>query len=75
MKKARPNGPANRANPAKERARIAKVVAVKPSFKKSARRAAFSKASGHLSVANAISQAKLIAEVDPVQFRIIHMPG
>jgi len=75
MKKALSNDPANRAQPIKARARLAKVVAAKPSYNKSARQAAFSKASSHISVAKAVSRAKLIAEVDPGEFRIVHMPG
>jgi hypothetical protein len=75
MKKALANDVANKAKPAAERARLAKVVAAKPSYKKSARQAAFSKSSSHLSAAKAVARAKLIAKVDPGEFRIVHMPG
>lgn len=75
MKKALANDVANKAKPAAKRARLAKVVAAKPSYQKSARQAAFSKSSSHLSAANAVARAKLIAKVDPVEFRIVHMPG
>lgn len=64
-----------RAKPVKVRARLAKVVAAKPSYNKSARQAAYSKAVSHLSVAKAISRAKLISEVNPDEFRIVRMPG
>lgn len=75
MKKALANDVANKAKPAKRCARLAKVVAAKPSHSKSVRQAAFSKASSHMSVAKAVSRAKLIAEVDPGEFRIVRMPG
>lgn len=75
MKKANANAVVNKAKPAKARARLAKVVVAKPSYIKSARQAASSKASSHLSVVKAISQAKLIPEVNPDEFRIIRMPG
>jgi hypothetical protein len=75
MKKALANVVVNKAKPVKERARLAKVVAAKPSYKKSARQAAFSKSSSHLSAAKAVARAKLIAKVDPGEFRIVHMPG
>ncbi|MCR4305313.1 MAG: hypothetical protein NUV63_14015 [Gallionella sp.] len=75
MKKALANADENRAQPAKGCARLAKVAAAKPSHNKSARQAAFGKSSGHMSVAKAVARAKLIAEVDPGEFRIVHMPG
>lgn len=75
MKKAPANDVANKAKPAKGYARLAQVVAAKPSYNKSARQAAFSKVSSNVSVAKAVSRAKLIAEVDPGEFRIVHMPG
>ena len=75
MKKALANDLINSAQPAKEHARAAKVVAAKPSYNKSARQAVFSKSSSHLSAAKAVARAKLIAEVDPGEFRIVHMPG
>ncbi|MDO8262619.1 MAG: hypothetical protein Q7T21_05275 [Gallionella sp.] len=75
MKKALANDVTNKAKPASERARLAKVVAAKPSYNKSARQAAFSKASSHMSVAKAVAHAKLIAKVNPGEFRIVHMPG
>lgn len=75
MKKALANDVANKAKPAAKRARLAKVVAAKPSYQKSARQAAFIKASSNLPVAKAVARAKLIAKVDPGEFRIIHMPG
>ena len=75
MKKALANDVANKAKPGAKRARLAKVVAAKPSYQKSARQAAFSKASSNLPAAKAVARAKLIAKVDPGEFRIIHMPG
>jgi hypothetical protein len=75
MKKALANDVVNKAKPVKERARLAKVVAAKPSFKKSARQAAFNKSASHLPAANAVARAKLIAKVNPGEFRIVHMPG
>ncbi len=75
MKKALPNDVANKAKPAAKHARLAKVTAAKPSYNKSTRQAALSKTSSHRPVANAVSRAKLIAEVDPGEFRIVHMPG
>jgi hypothetical protein len=73
MKKA--NAVVNRAKPAKVRVRLAKVVAAKSSHNKSARQAAFSRAASHLSAVKAVSQAKLIPEVNPDEFRIVRMPG
>lgn len=75
MKKALSHAVENRAQPAKVRARLAKVVAAKPSYSKSARQAAFSKAASHLPVAKVVSRAKLISEVNPAKFRIVRMPG
>jgi hypothetical protein len=75
MRKALANDIVNKDKPVKERARLAKVVAAKPSCKKSARQAAFSKSASHLSSAKAVASAKLIAKVDPGEFRIVHMPG
>jgi hypothetical protein len=75
MKKSLAKDVANKAKSAAKRARLVKVVAAKPSCKKAARQAAFSKSSSHLSAANAVARAKLIAKVDPVEFRIVHMPG
>lgn len=75
MKKALANPDVNKAKPARVRSRLAKVIAAQPSYSKSARQAAFSKASSHLSVAKAVSRAKLISEVDPAEFRIVRMPG
>lgn len=69
------NTAVNKAKPAKERTRLAKVAAAKPSYNKSARQAAFSKAASHLSAVKAVSLAKLISEVDPGEFRIVRMPG
>jgi len=75
MKKAIANAVVNRAKPAKVRARLAKVVAAKPSYNKSARQAAYSKAVSRLSVVKAVSRAKLIPEVNSDEFRIVRMPG
>lgn len=75
MKKNIANAAVNSAKPAKGRARLAKVEAAKPSYSKPARQAAFSKMASHLSVAKAVSRAKLILEVDPAKFRIVRMPG
>jgi hypothetical protein len=75
MKRANSNAVANRAKPAKVHARLAKIVVSKPSYNKSARQAAFSKAASHLSVDKAVSRAKLIPEVNPDEFRIVRMPG
>lgn len=75
MKKVIADAVVKRAKPAKGRARLAKVVAAKSSYSKSARQAAYSKAVSHLSVAKAVSRAKLISEVNPAKFRIVRMPG
>ncbi len=75
MKKANANAVVNKAKPAKARPRLAKVVVSKPSYSKSSRQAAFSKAASHLSVVKAVSRAKLIPEVNPDEFRIVRMPG
>ena len=75
MKKALANAVVNKAKPARVRARLAKVIAAKPSYSKSVRQAAFNKAASHLSVAKAVSRAKLISDVDPAEFRIVRMPG
>lgn len=75
MKNALAHAVVNKAKPARVRARLAKVVAAKPSYSKSVRQAAFNKVAGHLSVTKAVSRAKLISEVDPAEFRIVRMPG
>ena len=75
MKKAPAKAIENNAKPARGHARLAKVMAAKPSYSKSVRQAAFNKAASHLSVAKAVSRAKLISEVNPVEFRIVRMPG
>lgn len=75
MKNALAKAVVDQAKPAKDRARLAKVVAAKPSYKKSARQAAFSKASSRMPVAKAVSRAKLISKVVPDEFRIVRMPG
>lgn len=79
MKRALANAVNNKVKPAKAgargSARLAKVVAAKPSFSKVARQAAFSKVASHLPVAKAVSQAKLISKVNPAEFRIVRMPG
>ena len=75
MKKVNANAVVNKAKPAKARARLAKVVVSKPSYKKSARQAACSKAASNLSVVKAVSRAKLIPELNPDEFRIVRMPG
>ena len=75
MKKANANAVVNRVKPAKVRVRLAKVVAAKPSYNKSARQAAFSKAASRLSAVKAVSQTKLIPEANPDEFRIVRMPG
>lgn len=59
----------------KTRARLAKVIAAKPSYLKSARQAAFAKSVSHMPVAKAMSRARLIPEVNAAEFRIVRMPG
>ena len=75
MKKAPANAVVNQAKSAKGRARLAKVVAAKPSYNKAVRQVAFSKASSRMPVAKAVSRAKLISKVVPAEFRIVRMPG
>jgi hypothetical protein len=75
MKKALANGAVDDAKPVKVRARLAKVIIAKSSYSKSARQAAFGEAGRHLSVAKAVSSAKLISDVTPAEYRIIRMPG
>ncbi|MEO8331312.1 MAG: hypothetical protein ABI479_02690 [Gallionella sp.] len=75
MKKAIAKAVENNAKPARVHARLAKVIAAKPSYSKSARQAAFNKAASHLSAAKAVSRAKLISVVNPAEFRIVRMPG
>lgn len=75
MKKALANAAVDDAKPAKVRAHLAKVIAAQPSYSKSARQAAFGKVASHLSVTKAVSRAKLISDVNPAEFRIVHMPG
>lgn len=75
MKKALAHAVVNKAKPARVRARLAKVIAAKPSYSKSARQAAFNKANSHLSAAKAVARAKLISKVNPAEFRIVRMPG
>ncbi|MDP1995723.1 MAG: hypothetical protein Q8J90_00850 [Gallionella sp.] len=75
MKKVIADVVVKRAKPAKVRVRLAKDAVAKPSYSKSARQAAFSKASNHLSVSKAVSRAKLISKVNPDEFRIVRMPG
>jgi hypothetical protein len=74
MKKAVAEAVVNRAKPARVRIRLAKIV-VKPSYNKLARQVAFSKLADRSSVKKAVSRAKLIAEVNPDEFRIVRMPG
>jgi hypothetical protein len=69
------NAIVNRAKPAKARVHLAEVVVAKPSYKKSARQAASKKEAGRLSVAKAVSRAKLIPNVNSDEFRIVRMPG
>lgn len=57
------------------RKRLAKVVVARSSYSKRARQMLFNKAVCSLPVAKAVSQAKLISEVNPADFRIIRMPG
>ena len=75
MKKTDIKAAANKAKPAKVCARLAKVVAAKPSYNKSARQAASNKVASCQSVVKAVSRAKLIPKVDPDEFRIVRMPG
>ncbi|MBI5438392.1 MAG: hypothetical protein HY936_05520 [Nitrosomonadales bacterium] len=75
MKKALANNVVDEAKPAKVRAHLAKIIAAQSSHSKSARQAAFSKVVSHLSVAKAVSRARLIPEVNPAEFRIVRMPG
>ena len=75
MKKPLANAVVNKAKPKRVRSRLAKVIAAKPSYSKSARQAAFNKANSHLPAAKAVSRAKLISDVDPAEFRIVRMPG
>jgi hypothetical protein len=75
MKKALANAVVDDAKPAKVRAHLAKAIAAQPSYSKSARQAAFGRAISQLSVAKAESQAKLISDVNPAEFRIVRMPG
>lgn len=75
MKKAIANAVVKSAKHAKVRARLAKVVEAEPSCNNAARQAAFSKSASRLSVAKAVSRAKLISGVNPAEFRIVRMPG
>ena len=75
MKKALAHAVVNKAKPARVRALLAKVIAAKSSYSKSARQAAFNKANSHLPAAKAVAKAKLISKVDPAEFRIVRMPG
>lgn len=75
MKKALANAVEDDAKPAKARAHLAKVIAAQPSCSKSARQAAFGRATSQLSVAKAESQAKLISDLNPAEFRIVRMRG
>jgi hypothetical protein len=75
MKKTIANAVQKNTKAAKLRVRLAKVVKAKPSYNKSARQAAFSKLTSHLSVAKVVAQAKLISGVNPAEFRIVRMPG
>lgn len=75
MKKALDYAAVDDAKPAKVRVHLAKVIVAKSSCSKSARQAAFSEVGRHLSVAKAVSSAKLISDVNPAEFRIIRMPG
>ncbi len=75
MKKAPANAIVDNAKPAKGHARLAKVVAAKPSYCKSVRQAAFSKVASHLPASKAVSKAKLFPDVNSGEFRIVRMPG
>lgn len=75
MKKSSANNAVDDAKPAKVRANLTKVIAAQPSDGKSARQAAFDRAVRQLSVAKSVSQAKLISDLNPAEFRIVRMPG
>lgn len=79
MKKAIANAVENNAKPVKAGARgsahLANVVEAKPAYSKAARQAAFGKMASHMPVAKAVSQAKLISQVDPAEYRIVRMLG
>ena len=75
MKNAHVNPVEKKAKPAEKRIRRAEVLAAKPAHHKMVRQAAFLEVVQYLPVAEAVSRAKLIPKVNPVDFRIIHMPG
>lgn len=52
-----------------------KVVKMEKAFSKAARQAAFVKSVAKMPVRVAVSRAKLIANVNPEDFRIVRMPG
>ena len=52
-----------------------KVVKMEMAFSKAARQAAFVKSVAKMPVRAAVSRAKLIANVNPEDFRIVRMPG
>ena len=75
MKNAHANLVEKKTKPAEKRIRHAEALAAKPAHRKVVRQAAFLEVARSLPVAEAVSRARLIPEVNPVDFRIIRMPG
>ena len=60
---------------AERQRRQVKIIKIEKAFSKAARQGAFIESVAKLPMDEAISRAKLIADVNPADFRIIHMPG
>jgi hypothetical protein len=75
MKRAIDNAVADEVKRTGVKAHLASVMEAQPSYSKSARQAAFSKRAIRLSVDKVVSDAKLISNVDPAEFRTVRMPG
>lgn len=54
---------------------VVEIVKVEKALYKEARQAAFIESVAKLPMDEAVSRAKLIANVNPSDFRIVHMPG
>lgn len=52
-----------------------RVVKIEKAFSKAVRQGAFVESVAKLPMDEAVSRAKLIANVNPSDFRIVHMPG
>jgi hypothetical protein len=61
--------------PNKQKRKDVEIVKIKKAFSKAARQEAFIESVANLPMNEAVSRAKLIADVNPSDFRIVRMPG